>query len=333
MNERAEFTNEVLLEFGLFNCINLNSGGISVGFTAKDVKELREKTGCGMMDCKKALSSSDGDMAAAIDFLREKGLAAATKKSSRVAAEGLAMAYTNEDGTVGVAIEVNSETDFVAKNTDFQSFVKLCGEVVMEKNPQSVEELLELKAENGKTIEEILQEKILTIGENIKIRRFKRFEGVVAGYVHAAGKIGVLVDFDVENKDVAKTDAFKSFSKDVAMQIAAINPLYLVPEEIPADVIAHERKILKEQIVGDGKPENIAEKIVEGRIGKYYKEVCLMNQAFVKDGNLSIEQYTQKVSNELGTNIKIVSFVRFEKGEGIEKKEDNFAQEVAGMIK
>lgn len=304
-----------------------------MSFTAKDVKELREKTGCGMMDCKKALASSDGDMAAAIDFLREKGLAAATKKSSRVAAEGLAMAYTNEDGSVGVAIEVNSETDFVAKNVDFQSFVKLCGEIVIEKNPQSVEELLKLKAENGKTVEEILQEKILTIGENIKIRRFKRFEGVVAGYVHVAGKIGVLVNFDVDNKDVVKTDVFKAFSKDVAMQIAAINPLYLVPEEIPADVIAHERKILKEQIVGDGKPENIAEKIVEGRIGKYYKEVCLMNQAFVKDGNLSIEQYTQKISKELGTSIKIISFVRFEKGEGIEKKEDNFAQEVAGMIK
>lgn len=304
-----------------------------MSFTAKDVKELREKTGCGMMDCKKALTSSNGDMAAAIDFLREKGLAAATKKSSRVAAEGLAMAYTNDEGTVGVAIEVNSETDFVAKNTDFQSFVKLCGETVIEKNPQSVEELLKLKTEDGKTIEEILQEKILTIGENIKIRRFKRFEGVVAGYVHAAGKIGVLVDFDVENKEVTNTDTFKSFAKDVAMQIAAINPLYLVPEEIPADVIAHERKILKEQIVGDGKPENIAEKIVEGRIGKYYKEVCLMNQAFVKDGNLNIEQYTQNISKELGTNIKIVSFVRFEKGEGIEKKEDNFAQEVAGMIK
>ena len=304
-----------------------------MSFTAKDVKELREKTGCGMMDCKKALTSSNGDMAAAIDFLREKGLAAATKKSSRVAAEGLAMAYTNDEGTVGVAIEVNSETDFVAKNTDFQSFVKLCGETVIEKNPQSVEELLKLKTEDGKTIEEILQEKILTIGENIKIRRFKRFEGVVAGYIHAAGKIGVLVDFDVENKEVTNTDTFKSFAKDVAMQIAAINPLYLVPEEIPADVIAHERKILKEQIVGDGKPENIAEKIVEGRIGKYYKEVCLMNQAFVKDGNLNIEQYTQNISKELGTNIKIVSFVRFEKGEGIEKKEDNFAQEVAGMIK
>lgn len=304
-----------------------------MNFTAKDVKELREKTGCGMMDCKKALASSNGDMAAAIDFLREKGLAAATKKSSRIAAEGLAMAYTNDEGTVGVAIEVNSETDFVAKNIDFQSFVKLCGETVIEKNPNSVEDLLALTTKSGKTIEAILQEKILTIGENIKVRRFKRFEGIVAGYIHAAGKIGVLVNFDVENKEAAKTDKFKAFAKDIAMQIAAINPLYLVPEEIPEDVIEHERKILKEQIMGDGKPANIAEKIVEGRIGKYYKEVCLMNQAFVKDGNFNIEQYTQKIASELETKIKITSFVRFEKGEGIEKKEDNFAQEVAGMIK
>lgn len=304
-----------------------------MSFTANDVKELREKTGCGMMDCKKALTSSNGDMAAAIDFLREKGLAAATKKSSRVAAEGLAMAYTNEDGTVGVAIEVNSETDFVAKNADFQSFVKLCGETVMEKNPSSVDELLNISAKDGKTIENILQEKILTIGENIKIRRFQRFDGVVAGYVHAAGKIGVLVKFDVKDSNAVKTDKFKAFAKDVAMQIAAVNPLYLTPSDVPADVIDHERKILKEQIVNDGKPENIAEKIVEGRIGKYYKEVCLTKQSFVKDGNMDINAYVEATAKELGTEIKIVSFVRFERGEGIEKKEDNFAAEVAEMIK
>lgn len=304
-----------------------------MGFTAKDVKELREKTGCGMMDCKKALESSDGDMTKAIDFLREKGLAAATKKSSRVAAEGLAMAYTNEDGTVGAAVEVNSETDFVAKNSDFQEFVKLCGETVMKNNPATVEDLLKITAKDGKTIESILQEKILTIGENLKIRRFKRFEGVVASYIHAAGKIGVLVNFEVANPDVAKSDEFKLFAKDIAMQIAAANPLYLVPEEVPAEVVDHERKILKEQIVNDGKPENIAEKIVEGRIGKYYKEICLLNQPFVKDGKLSVEQYTKDIAKKLGTEIKISAFVRFEKGEGIEKREDNFAQEVAGMIK
>lgn len=304
-----------------------------MGFTAKDVKELREKTGCGMMDCKKALASSDGNMEAAIDFLREKGLAAATKKASRVAAEGLAMAYTNSDCTLGVAIEVNSETDFVAKNAEFQAFVKLCGETIMEKNPESVEDLLKLTATDGKTIENILQEKILTIGENLKIRRFKRFDGVVSGYVHANGKIGVLVKFDVKDADAAKTDAFKSYAKDVAMQIAAVNPLYLEPSDVPEDVLAHERKILKEQIVSSGKPENIAEKIVEGRIGKFYKEVCLTNQVFVKDSSVNVAEHTNNIAKELNTQIKIVSFVRFEKGEGIEKKEDNFADEVAGMIK
>ncbi len=304
-----------------------------MSFTAKDVKELREKTGCGMMDCKKALASSDGNMEAAIDFLREKGLAAATKKASRVAAEGLAMAYTNDDCTQGVAIEVNSETDFVAKNAEFQSFVKLCGKIVMEKNPETVDDLLKLTAADGKTIENILQEKILTIGENLKIRRFKRFDGVVSGYVHANGKIGVLVKFDVKDADAAKTDVFKAYAKDVAMQIAAVNPLYLEPSAVPEEVLAHERKILKEQIVSSGKPENIAEKIVEGRIGKFYKEVCLTNQVFVKDSSVNVTEHTNNIAKELGTQIKIVSFVRFEKGEGIEKKEDNFADEVAGMIK
>lgn len=304
-----------------------------MAFTAKDVKELREKTGCGMMDCKKALESSDGDMAKAVDFLREKGLAAATKKSSRIAAEGLAVAYTNEENTLGAAIEVNSETDFVAKNSDFQEFVKLCGKTVIEKNPETVEELLKIAVDGGKTIENILQEKILTIGENLKIRRFKRFEGVVSAYIHAAGKIGVLVNFEVADLDVSKSDEFKLFAKDIAMQIAAANPLYLVPEEVPAEVLDHERKILKEQIINDGKPENIAEKIVEGRIGKYYKEICLLNQPFVKDSKLSVSDYTKETAKKLSTEIKIKAFVRFEKGEGIEKKEDNFAEEVAGMIK
>ena len=304
-----------------------------MSFTAKDVKDLREKTGCGMMDCKKALSASDGNMEAAIDFLREKGLAAATKKSGRVAAEGLAMAYTNDDATLGVAIEVNSETDFVAKNAEFQSFVKLCADLVMEKSPETVEDLLKITLDDGKTVESLLQEKILTIGENIKIRRFKRFEGAVAAYVHAGGKIGVLVKFDVANNEVTSADAFKTMAKDVAMQIAAVNPLYLAPSQVPSEVIEHERKILKEQIVNDGKPENIAEKIVEGRIGKYYKEVCLNNQIFVKDSSINVEQYVNNVAKELATDIKIDSFVRFEKGEGIEKKSDDFASEVAGMVR
>lgn len=304
-----------------------------MSFTAKDVKELREKTGCGMMDCKKALTSSNGDMEKAIDFLREKGLAAAAKKSSRIAAEGLAMAYTNEDSSVGVAIEVNSETDFVAKNADFQAFVKLCAETVMKQKPASVEELLTAKTENGQTIEAALQEKILVIGENIKIRRFERLEGVVASYVHAGGKIGVLVKFDVADKSVVSGEAFKTFAKDIAMQVAAASPAYLKREEVPAEVLEHEKKILKEQIVQGGAPEKVADKILEGKIGKYYKEVCLVDQPFVKDGHMSVADYAKNVSKELGTEIKIDAFVRFEKGQGLEKKEDNFADEVAGMIK
>lgn len=304
-----------------------------MSFTAKDVKELREKTGCGMMDCKKALTSSNGDMEKAIDFLREKGLAAAAKKSSRIAAEGLAMAYTNEDSSVGVAIEVNSETDFVAKNADFQAFVKLCAETVMKQKPASVEELLAAKTENGQTIEAALQEKILVIGENIKIRRFERLEGVVASYVHAGGKIGVLVKFDVADKSVVSGEAFKTFAKDIAMQVAAASPAYLKREQVPAEVLEHEKKILKEQIVQGGAPEKVADKILEGKIGKYYKEVCLIDQPFVKDGHMSVADYVKNVSKELGTEIKIEAFVRFEKGQGLEKKEDNFADEVAGMIK
>ena len=304
-----------------------------MSFTAKDVKELRDKTGCGMMDCKKALTSSNGDMEKAIDFLREKGLAAAAKKSSRIAAEGLAMAYTNEDSSVGVAIEVNSETDFVAKNADFQAFVKLCAETVMKQKPASVEELLAAKTENGQTIEAALQEKILVIGENIKIRRFELLEGVVASYVHAGGKIGVLVKFDVADKSVVSGEAFKTFAKDIAMQVAAASPAYLRREEVPAEVLEHEKKILKEQIVQGGAPEKVADKILEGKIGKYYKEVCLIDQPFVKDGHMSVADYAKNVSKELGTEIKIEAFVRFEKGQGLEKKEDNFADEVAGMIK
>lgn len=304
-----------------------------MSFTAKDVKELREKTGCGMMDCKKALTSSNGDMEKAIDFLREKGLAAAAKKSSRIAAEGLAMAYTNEDSSVGVAIEVNSETDFVAKNADFQAFVKLCAETVMKQKPASVEELLAAKTENGQTIEAALQEKILVIGENIKIRRFELLEGVVASYVHAGGKIGVLVKFDVADKSVVSGEAFKTFAKDIAMQVAAASPAYLRREEVPAEVLEHEKKILKEQIVQGGAPEKVADKILEGKIGKYYKEVCLIDQPFVKDGHMSVADYAKNVSKELGTEIKIEAFVRFEKGQGLEKKEDNFADEVAGTIK
>lgn len=302
-----------------------------MAFTASDVKSLREKTGCGMMDCKKALSESNGDMDKAIDILREKGLAASTKKSGRIAAEGVAFACTNKEGTVGVAIEVNAETDFVAKNADFNNFVKVCADTVIENDPKDMEELMACKA-SGMTVEELVREKVLTIGENIKIRRFKRFEGIVSTYIHASGRIGVMVKFDT-TPEVAANDEFKTFAKDVAMQIAAVNPSYLNKESVPADVLEHEKKILTEQVINDGKPANIAEKIVMGRIGKFYKENCLIEQIFVKDNNMTVKEYADQTAKNLGAEIKIVDFVRFEKGEGLEKREDNFADEVANMVK
>ncbi len=304
-----------------------------MAFTAKDVAALREKTGCGMMDCKKALTEANGDMDKAIDFLREKGLAAATKKSGRIAAEGVAFACVNDKNDVAVVIEVNAETDFVAKNADFQNFVKMCADTVMENNPADVEALLASKASgSNETVDAVLKDKILTIGENIKIRRFVRFEGVVTSYIHAAGRIGVIVKFDT-SADVAAKDGFKEYAKNVAMQVAAANPIYLDEASVPADVLDHEKKILTEQVMNDGKPANIAEKIVLGRIGKYYKEVCLYNQEYVKDGDLTIAKYTEQTGKELGGDIKITGFVRFEKGEGLEKRSDNFADEVASMVK
>ena len=304
-----------------------------MAFTASDVKSLREKTGCGMMDCKKALTESNGDMDKAIDILREKGLAAATKKSGRIAAEGVAFACTNKEGTVGVAIEVNAETDFVAKNADFNNFVKMCADTVIESNPKDMEELMACKASGSNmTVEELVREKVLTIGENIKIRRFKRFEGIVSTYIHASGRIGVMVKFDT-TPEVAVKDEIKAFAKDVAMQIAAVNPSYLNKESVPADVLEHEKKILTEQVINDGKPANIAEKIVMGRIGKFYKENCLIEQIFVKDSNITVKEYADQTAKNLGAEIKIVDFVRFEKGEGLEKREDNFADEVANMVK
>lgn len=304
-----------------------------MAFTAKDVKALREKTGCGMMDCKKALTEANGDMDAAIDFLREKGLAAATKKSGRIAAEGIAYACTNNDGNIGVVIEVNAETDFVAKNVDFQNFVKTCAKTVMQENPSDVESLLQAKAIGYDiTVAELLQEKILTIGENIKIRRFKRYGGVISTYIHASGRIGVMVKFDTTN-DIAIKPEFKQYAKDIAMQIAAANPLYLNEESVPYDVVKHEKKILTEQVINEGKPANIAEKIVNGKMSKFYKENCLVDQVFIKDSDLTVSKYTNKIAKELNGDINILAFERFEKGEGLEKREDNFADEVASMIK
>lgn len=303
-----------------------------MAFTAKDVQALREKTGVGMMACKNALTEADGDMDKAIDILREKGLAAATKKAGRIAAEGVVLTYTDEAKKVSVMVEVNSETDFVAKNEEFKSFVMDVAKTIVESNPADVEALLAAKvAGDTRTVQEHLQDKILAIGENMKIRRFERIEGNVVTYVHGGGSVGVMVKFDTDDA-TAQTDAFKAMGKDVAMQVAAMSPTYLDEASVPADVIEHEKEILTAQIVEEGKPEAIAQKIVMGRIGKFYKENCLVDQEFVKDNKLSVKQYVDSVAKELGAQIKTVGFVRYAKGEGLEKRQDNFADEVKNMM-
>ncbi|MDF2567208.1 MAG: translation elongation factor Ts [Oscillospiraceae bacterium] len=304
-------------------------------FSAKDVQALRERTSCGMMDCKNALTDADGDMDKAVEILREKGLAAATKKAGRIAAEGLVVAKVDEAKNVGVVVEVNSETDFVAKNETFIEFVNTIAATVVEQNPADIDALMASKASGtDMTVEDLLRDKILTIGENIKVRRFERIEGVTAAYVHGGGRIGVLVKFDT---DLADKEEFKAYGKDVAMQVAAMNPLYLNSDAVPAEEVEKEKEILMAQIANDekskNKPAQVIQKMVEGRIGKFYKEVCLVDQAFIKDGNTSVSKYTEETAKTLGGKITILSYVRFEKGEGLEKKSDNFADEVASMIK
>ncbi|MEG2083848.1 MAG: translation elongation factor Ts, partial [Oscillospiraceae bacterium] len=250
-----------------------------MSFTAKDVQSLREQTGCGMMDCKKALTEADGDMEKAGELLRERGLAAAQKQAGRIAAEGIV--YSIVDGKDGVIVEVNSETDFVAKNEGFRAFVDKVARAIIKKHPATVEELLKLE-EEGETIEAALQEKILTIGENIKIRRFEKFDGVLMPYVHGGGTHAVLVKFETDDV-TANKPGFAVYAKDIAMQIAASNPTYLDKKDVPDDAIAKEKEILLVQAINEGKPQEIAEKMVMGRIGKYYKENCLLEQPFVKD--------------------------------------------------
>ncbi len=307
-----------------------------MAFTAQDVKALREKTGCGMMDCKKALTEANGDMEAAVDVLRKQGLAKQAKKADRIAAEGVAMAITADDNKAGVVIEVNAETDFVAKNADFQAFVKTCAMTVLKNSPADVDALLALQADGSEmTVAELLQEKVLTIGENIKIRRFEKIDGACVAYVHAGGKIGVLVNFDTDID--ASNPEFVAYGKDIAMQIAALNTLYLDEASVPAEVIEHEKSIMVDQMKNDpkmaNKPEQVLAKIVEGKIGKYFKENCLVDQEFVKDSSMTVGKYTEATAKKLGGSIVIKKFVRFEKGEGIEKRQDDFAAEVASMVK
>ncbi|MCR4926040.1 MAG: translation elongation factor Ts [Clostridiales bacterium] len=308
-----------------------------MAFTAKDVQALREKTGVGMMKCKEALTEAMGDMEKAIDILREKGLAAATKKAGRIAAEGVVLAYNDVEKNIGVVVEVNSETDFVGKNQEFQNFVLDIAKTIANENPADVDALLATKLYGSdRTVQENLQDKVLSIGENMKVRRFERVEGTVATYVHGGGSVGVMVHFDVD-KDVANNEEFQTMGKDVAMQIAAMNPSYLNEESVPADVLDHEKGILEAQLKEDeknkNKPAQVIQKIVEGRIGKFFKENCLLDQQFVKDNDLSVKAYVESVAKKLGKDVKVVGFTRFAKGEGLEKREDNFADEVASMMK
>ncbi len=289
--------------------------------TAELVKQLREKTGAGMMDCKKVLTETDGDMEKAAELLRERGIAKAAKKSGRVAAEGLVCSYVSEDKKVGAIVEVNAETDFVAKNEEFRTFVADIAEIVANTNPADVEALLAVKYKNEeKTVKEVLTDKIATIGENMTIRRFARFEttGLVESYIHGDGKIAVLVE-------LAKGDS--TVAKDVCMQIAAAKPEYLNREEVPAEAVNKEMEILKVQAMNEGKPAEIAEKMVKGRIGKFYSEICLLDQEFVKDPSVKVGEMVASKGGE------IVRFARFETGEGIEKKEENFAEEVMKQLK
>ena len=307
-----------------------------MAFTSKDVMALREKTGVGMMDCKKALQESDGDMDKAIDYLREKGLAKQAKKASRVAAEGMAYATVDYDKKVGVVVEVNSETDFAAKSDKFIEFVQQVAKVIVDANPADVEALMASDAGDGQTLADVLRDKVMVIGENLSVRRFVRYEGDCVAYVHGGGRIGVLVKFEADAA-ASGSDALIECGKDVAMQIAALNAPYLSEATVPADVIAHEKEVqlalMKNDPKNASKPEAILEKMITGKMRKYFEEVCLLNQAFVKDGNLNVAQYVDQQAKNAGGAMALVDFVRYEKGEGLQKREDDFASEVASMVK
>lgn len=298
-----------------------------------EIKELMKSTGVGMMDCKKALEANDGDMDRAIEFLREKGLATQAKKSGRAAAEGVVTAVVK--GNVGVLLEVNTETDFAANTDDIRNFVANVAETIIEKNPADVEALKNEAIANGTgTVGEALTELAgMKIRENIVIRRFVRMEGALASYIHNGGSIGVLVKMDTD----LDADKVAAIGKDVAMQSAALNAPYVKREDVPAEVIENEKKIMLAQMAEDpkmaSKPEQVRVKIVEGKVGKYYSENCLLEQAFVKDDKLTVQGYVDAEAKKLGGSVKVVDVVRYERGEGVEKKEENFADEIANMIK
>lgn len=297
--------------------------------SAQAVKELRDKTGAGMMDCKKALTEADGDMEKAIDILREKGLASAAKKSGRVASEGVIATFVSEDKKSGSIIELNCETDFVSANVDFVKLASEIAEVAAKSEAKDIEEVKALPL-NGATVQDAVTGLIAKLGENMNLRRFVKFnapEGLVASYIHMGGKIGVVVQVKSDNT----SDEVSSVARDVAMHIAALNPAFLDQTSVDPDTIEREKEIYRVQALNEGKPANIVEKMIGGRINKFFKEVCLVNQQFVKNPDLSIAAYLKEESKKLG-NIEVVSFVRFEKGEGIEKEEVDFAAEVAAQM-
>ena len=304
-----------------------------MAISAKDVMELRRQTDCGMMECKKALTQADGDFAKAVEILREQGLATASKKAGRIAAEGMvyAVAYDN----CAVVVEVNAETDFVAKNDKFVDFTKQLAKVVADENPADLDALMSCKMGEG-TVDDALKALILVIKENIKVRRFARYEGHCAAYVHGGGTHGVIVKFETSDEVAAKPE-FAAFGKDIAMQIAAANPSYLNREQVPADVLNKEKEIVLAQMANDpktaGKPDAIKEKMAIGKLGKFYKESCLMDQAFIKDGSMDVTKYVAATAKELGGDIKIAEYTHYVKGEGLEKRNEDFAAEVAAAIK
>ncbi len=294
-----------------------------MAITAADVKKLREATGAGMMDCKKALTEVDGNFDAAVDYLRKKGLGAAEKKAGRIAAEGIVVTKTN--GKTAVVLEVNAETDFVSKNDQFVAFANKLAEFILEKRPESVEALLTMPFEGELTVEQALSQLIATIGENMSVRRFQVLEadGVVAAYVHGAGKIGVLVAVE-GNAD----DALATIARNVAMHVAAVNPQFVSRDEVTEDIAERERKVLTERALASGKPEAIVEKIVAGQMNKFFSENCLLDQAFVMDSDKTVA----KAVSDVQADAKIVAVARFALGEGIEKKEEDFAAEVAAQV-
>ena len=299
--------------------------------TAQSVKELRERTGAGMMNCKKALTETDGDLEKAVELLREKGLAAAAKKAGRVAAEGLVKTYITEDKKKAAIVEVNCETDFVAANEQFIAFVDKIAEFVVDTTANTVEELVNVKFDGDKTVQESLTELIATLGENMTVRRFKKFsvdKGELQTYIHGGGRIGVVVELACENASPVLAEV----AKELCMQVAAANPLFLNKDSVDQEAVEKEKEIYRVQALNEGKPENIVDKMVMGRVQKYYKEVCLLEQPWVKDGDKTITKFVEEKSKEAGSPISVTKFTRFERGEGIEKIVEDFAEEVARQM-